>query len=856
MSEEIEILVNTLINSLTDESMKNAAKTYNIDDIPFDKAYDLSRVLSFIPLLINIAEDVSTSKKMLIDKNNGIIKRENLEKAFEMTDDLGAIEDLKVTPVLTAHPTQIQRKSILDLTSKIYNLLKNYDRVKSGLINKKEFTDELSREINILLQTDTLRSTKLRVDNEISNIMSYYKSTFIKAIPDLVIKYNKLSKLKGIENNIIPITLGTWVGGDRDGNPYVTAKTLEKTVKMASGVIFEHYIQTLDALYRDFSMSEELISFSKDVSEMASKSQDFSIHRQKEPYRKAISYIRDRIIKTAYNLELDTTTMPSNTNLEGYNNSIEFLEDVKSLKKSLDENNSFFIAKGSLTQLITAIEVFGFYLSTVDLRQDSSIHEICINELLESANIVHNYLELNENEKCDILLNILENDPRPLSSSKKDKSDILKSELEIYNIAKKMYDTFGKNVIKNNIISHTTSVSDMLEAAVFLKEFDLPINIVPLFETIEDLENSIEIMTKWFEIPYIKKMLGKNHNKQEIMLGYSDSNKDGGYFTSSYSLYKAQSQLIKLGEKYNIKISFFHGRGGTVGRGGGPSVDAILAQPSGSIKGGIRLTEQGEIIEAKYGNYNLGIYNLEALLTASLEVSVAQEEKDYTKYEKVLDKISDISYRKYRSLVFGTDGFIDFFYSITPINEISKLNLGSRPSSRKKGRSIENLRAIPWVFSWSQTRIMLPGWYGLGTALANTDMDTLKYMYNNFPFFRTQISNVDMLLAKADMQIAKKYLVLAENKEIADKIFEDIFNEYELTKEMILKISDKKELLQDNVDLKESLKLRMPYFNALNNLQVKLLKYQRNNPEKNGDIVTKAIHTCINGIATGLRNSG
>lgn len=855
MSKEIQILVDTLINSLTDEDIKKSALTQNIDNIPYDKAYNLSRVLSFIPLLINIAEDVELSKKMIVDKNKGIIKRENLEHAFKLTNDCSAIENLKVTPVLTAHPTQIQRKSILDLTSKIYDLLTDYDKVKKDLINEKDWALELSREINILLQTDTLRSTKLRVDNEVSNIMSYYKSTFLKAIPDLLLKYNELAIEKGCTKFLIPINLGTWVGGDRDGNPYVNSKALEKTVKMASGVIFEYYIEELDKLYRELSMSEELIKISDEVKEMVEKSKDFSIHRQKEPYRKAISYIRDRIIRTAYNLDLDTTTMPNDTNLQPYNKSIEFLNDVIKIKKSLIDNNGKIISYGSIEKLIAAINVFGFYLSTVDLRQDSSVHEKCVSELLDLANIQTNYEDLSENEKCSLLLNILKNDPRPLSASVRKKSELLQSELQIYKVAKELYTKFGSEVIKNNIISHTTNVSDMLEARVMLKEVGLDINIVPLFETIEDLENSISIMKRWFEIPYIKNILEKNNYKQEIMLGYSDSNKDGGYFTSSYSLYKAQKQLIKLGKQHNVSISFFHGRGGTVGRGGGPSVDAILAQPSGSIKGGIRLTEQGEIIEAKYGNYNLGIYNLEALITASLEVSVAKEEKDYTNYDAQLQKISDISYKKYRNLVFETEGFIDFFYSITPINEISKLNLGSRPSSRKKGRSIENLRAIPWVFSWSQTRIMLPGWYGLGTALNECDINKLKKMYKMVPFFRTQISNVDMLLAKTDMSIAKQYLSLASNKEQANNIFDNIYKEYELTKKLVLVISEKDDLLQDNEELKKSLARRMPYFNALNKLQIKLLQKQRNN-DIDDENLTKAIHTCINGIATGLRNSG
>ena len=854
MSEEIEILVNTLINSLKDKDIQKAALTQNIDNIPYEKAYELSRVLAFIPLLINIAEDAISSKKMICEKNQGKIKRENLEHAFLNKKKMEAIERIEVTPVLTAHPTQIQRKSILDLMANIYDLIKSYDAVKSNLIDRNEWETALKRDINILLQTDTLRSTKLRVDNEISNIMSYYNTTFLSAIPDLILKYNKLAREYGIKKTVIPVRIGTWVGGDRDGNPYVSAHTLNKTIKMASGVIFNEYISKLSKLYREFSMSYELVNYSKEVQELVDKSHDLSIHRQKEPYRRAISYIKDRIIATAYMLELDTTTMPNNTDLEGYKDSNEFLCDLQKIEDSIKKYSGEILVKGTLERLITAVKVFGFYLSTVDLRQDSSIHEKCVDELLKSANIHKDYLNLNEDEKCKLLLNILENDPRPLSSDNIPKSDLLKQELDIYTTAKKMHDMFGKDVIKHNIISHTTSVSDMLEALIFLKEANLDVNIVPLFETIEDLQNSIKVMEKWFNIPLVKELLKKNNNEQEIMLGYSDSNKDGGYLTSSFSLYQAQKNLIELGEKYGVSISYFHGRGGTVGRGGGPSYEAILAQPSGSIKGKIRLTEQGEIIEAKYGNYNNGIYNLEALVTSSLEVSMSNTKKDFKDYENILKDLSDISYRKYRSLVFETKGFIDFFYTITPIVEISKLNLGSRPSSRKQGRSIENLRAIPWVFSWSQARIMLPGWYGLGTALKSADMSKLKEMYKTFPFFRTQISNVDMLLAKTDMDIAREYIELADDKENARKIFADILEEYNLTKKLILEVSEKKELLEDNLELKKSLENRMPYFNALNNLQIKLLKKGREGMEDE-DLI-KAIHTCINGIATGLRNSG
>lgn len=861
MDEEIKILVDTLIDSIQDEEIKEAATTQNISNISKEKAYSLSRVLAFIPLLINIAEDAIASKKMIKNKNDNNISRESIEHAFSNIVDSNIIEKIEVNPVLTAHPTQIQRKSVLNLTSNIYNLIKDYDLVKQNLIDKNVWNQELKRSITILLNTDTIRNNKLRVDNEISNMMSYYQSTFLDAIPDLIIKYNEEAKKYGFNKTIIPIRIGTWVGGDRDGNPYVNHKTLSKAIKMAALVVFENYIKKLRKLYRDLSLSDELVNVSDKVRKIAEKSLQTSIHRQKEPYRRAIKYIEDRVIATVYNLGLDTTTMPENTALDPYNNKDELVEDLQDIKDSLIEYSEDIICKGTLDRLIVSVKVFGFYLSTVDIRQDSSIHEKCIDELLRISNIEKNYSNLEEEEKCKILLNLLENDPRPLSSSNVSKSELLESELAIYEVARNMQLNFGKDVIKNNIISHTTSVSDMLEALVMLKEVGickkdrLDINIVPLFETVEDLKNSIQIMEKWINIPIIKEYIQKNNNEQEIMLGYSDSNKDGGYLTSSFSLYKAQRELTQLGKKYNITINFFHGRGGTVGRGGGPSYEAILAQPSDSLSGKIRLTEQGEVIEAKYGNYNNGLYNLEALVSSCLEVKKNSTRKgSWNKYENIVNKLSEISYKKYRKLVFEKEGFVDFFYDITPINEISKLNLGSRPSSRKETKNIEDLRAIPWVFSWSQSRIMLPGWYGLGTALASSDIQILKEMYEKWAFFRTQLSNVDMLLAKTDMKIAKEYSKLSKNKEISEEIFNDIYKEYELTKEMILKVTNKKILLEDNIELRNSLKNRMPYFNALNKLQIELIKESRNGNEK--DEIIKAIHTCINGIATGLRNSG
>ena len=410
----------------------------------------------------------------------------------------------------------------------------------------------------------------------------------------------------------------------------------------------------------------------------------------------------------------------------------------------------------------------------------------------------------------------------------------------------------------------------MLEIAILLKEANLAkgdknpfcdIQIVPLFETVEDLEASSEILEKWFSLPLVQKWMEKSGRKQEVMLGYSDSNKDGGYLSSSWSLYKAQKKLTALGNKFDVQISFFHGRGGTVGRGGGPSYEAILAQPEGSADGTIRLTEQGEVIGAKYGNPDLGFKNLEALVSAALESgALTVEDAKWGEYEKIIEEISESSYKVYRELVYNTEGFTDFFFEITPINAIAGLNIGSRPSSRKKKQSLESLRAIPWVFSWSQSRIMLPGWYGLGASFTewinkNPDnLSILQKMYREWPFFRSVISNADMVLSKSDLRIASEYVKLAQNQEVAQKIFSEIVKEWELTLDVLKKITGNDVLLADNPELASSLRNRLAYFDSMNYLQIELLKRLREGDES--EDLRKALHISINGLATGLRNSG
>lgn len=866
------------------DSRENLSHSYaelNDEDI-----LKVIRSFTHFSILANIAEDVSQVHKYRETKHSNIIEKGSLEKSISNLEEKGvdketilkAMEKVLVVPVLTAHPTQVQRKSILDLIKKTTDTLDKYELVKIQQIDEKEWVEELNRNIQILWQTSMLRTSKLRVTDEIDNALSYYGTTFFKQIPKLMGKYqelsNKIGSEKAVSDNLMPLTMGMWIGGDRDGNPFVNVSTLDTAAQMQVKKIFDYYIKQVEEIYRDLSMSITMVNVSEKLLALAETSGVVSPHRTNEPYRRALTAINDRLLSTAYLICSDTSEFPpmrENINGMPYKTADEFIKDLEIIEKSLIENKAKFLTKGKLKDLINAIKIFGFHLATIDLRQDSSVHEACVAELLRNANVLANYEELSEEERCTILIKELEEDPRTLSNSVIPQSEQLASELEIYKKVKVLRDKFGARIVEKNLISHATSLSDMLEIAILLKEANLAsgtkehefcdLQIVPLFETIEDLEAAPEILAKWFSLPLVEKWLSKTGRKQEVMLGYSDSNKDGGYLTSNWSLYVAQKKLTAIGEKFNVKISFFHGRGGTVGRGGGPSYEAILAQPEGSTSGTIRLTEQGEIIGAKYGNTDLGLKNLEALVSAALEATALTKEKNSWKtYEEIVEKISNISFSAYRDLVYNTDGFSDFFFDISPINEIAGLNIGSRPSSRKKVQSLDSLRAIPWVFSWSQVRIMLPGWYGVGTAFskwiesAEGNIETLQKMYTEWPFFKSLISNVDMILSKTDLAIAYEYIKLAKNQGIASQIFERIVAEWTLTLKILQEITGHKVLLEENPELASSLRNRLAYFDSMNYLQIELLKRKRNG--NTSEDLQKAIHISINGLATGLRNSG
>ena len=875
-----------------------------------DEMVVVSRYFSILPLLINISEDVDFAYEINYQNNTNQDYLGKLSLTVDMVSESKKakeiLENINVVPVLTAHPTQVQRKTILELTNHIHDLLRKYRDVKAGVVNREKWYTDLRRYIEIIMQTDIIREKKLKVKNEITNVMEYYNTSLIQAITKLTSEYKRLAAEKGINlENPKPITMGMWIGGDRDGNPYVTAETLRLSATVQSEVIINYYIEKLTGLYRTFSLSTALTNISPEVEKLAELSSDRSIYRENEPYRKAFNYIQSKLIQTLIELKAGpvlssrflgnsdhiSSDVYANTNnasvvtkylqtkvsqvsselqseISSYKTAQEFKDDLVIIKQSLLDNGDEALLTGDFNELLQAVDVFGFYLATIDMRQDSSVNEACVAELLKSANIVEDYSALSEEEKVKVLLKELQEDPRTLSSTNAEKSEQLQKELAIFQTARYLKDKLGDEVIKQHIISHTESVSDMFELAIMLKEVGLldnqkaRVQIVPLFETIEDLENSRGIMEEYLDYDIVRRWVSDNKGYQEIMLGYSDSNKDGGYLASVWTLYKAQNELTRIGSERDIKVTFIHGRGGTVGRGGGPSYEAITSQPFGSIKDRIRLTEQGEIIENKYGNKDVAYYNLEMLVSATINRMVTRmitNPDEIDDFRATMDGIVDYSNGVYRDLVFGNPYFYNYFFEATPIKEVSSLNIGSRPAARKTITEISGLRAIPWVFSWSQSRIMFPGWYGVGSAFKNfIDADEgnlakLQHMYEKWPFFHSLLSNVDMVLSKSNMNIAFQYAQLAESEEVRD-VFNTILDEWQLTKNVILAIEKHEDLLEENPSLHASLDYRLLYFNVLNYIQIELIKRLRH--DELDEDYEKLIHTTINGIATGLRNSG
>lgn len=851
-----------------------------LNALPDEDAVLVVRAFSFFSHLANIAEDRHHSRRLRVHERAGspprtgslahalaVVRRAGVSPAA-VTEHLARAH---VSPVLTAHPTEVQRKAILDNELAIGRALARLDGTDLTPSERAEALQDLSRRVMTLWRTRMLRPVKLAVKDEIDNALTYYHTTFLAAIPTLYRELENTFATDGQAREVASFfRMGSWIGGDRDGNPFVTADMLNYAFTRQPEVAFDHYLAEVHALGGELSLSQYLMGSSPELQALAERSGDLSPHRADEPYRRALVGIYARLVATTTALGIAHHHRPPICAAAAYDTAEEFVADLDVIHASLMNHNAALIASGRLKNLRRAVRVFGFHLASLDLRQNSDVHEAVIAELCAAAQVCGDYLSLPEDARVSLLLAELAT-PRLLASPFTRYSETTTAELAILHAAERALARLGPHAIRQYVISKADSVSDLLELAVLLKEAGIVtpgaaprsrVQLVPLFETIADLRRAPETMRAWLGLPAARAIIASLGGLQEIMLGYSDSNKDGGFATSTWELYKAEVELVRLFAEHQIGLRFFHGRGGTVGRGGGPSFDAIMAQPPGSVAGQLRLTEQGEVIASKYANPDLGHRNLETLMAAVIEASVQSVSTPLdTRYTPLMESLSQAAFAAYRKLVYETEGFVPFFRAMTPIREVAELNIGSRPASRKPSQRIEDLRAIPWVFSWAQCRVMLPGWYGFGSAIsaliaadAASNLPLLKAMHRDWPFFRTLLSNLDMVLAKSDLTIAARYAELVPDEKLRATLFGEITREWHACRDALFAITGESQFLAGNPTLARSIRNRFPYLDPLNHLQVALIKRYRSGDHD--ERVTRGIHLTINGLAAGLRNSG
>ena len=898
--------------------------------LSLEETISVVRAFSYFSHLANIAEDQHHNRRRRAHLMAGSpAKVGSIAHALTTLQAAGVgnsavqafFRNALISPVLTAHPTEVQRKSILDAESKIAHLLAARDLPQTPR-ESAENAMLLHAQVATLWQTRMLRYSKLTVADEIENALSYYRITFLRELPAL---YQDIEAELGLQhaprsrrtaNALLPpfVQMGSWIGGDRDGNPNVDAGTMQHALMRQSATIIEFYLDEVHALGAELSVSTLLATVSTDLQALADRSPDASAHRSDEPYRRALIGMYARLAASARALGATALVRREVGPAPAYESAREFSADLQTLIDSLMANHGDALVKPRLATLKRAVQIYGFHLATLDLRQTSDVHEKVLAELFATAEVEPHYADLTEAEKVVLLLAELAK-PRLLHSPYQQYSALTTSELEVLRAARAIRQRYGARAIRNYIISHTETVSDLLEVLLLQRETGLlsmtetigstatdpeaaaeptqsfELMVIPLFETIPDLRCAAEIMAAFMALPPVRRLIARQGDLQEVMLGYSDSNKDGGFLTSNWELYKAELALVEVFVRTGVRLRLFHGRGGTVGRGGGPSYEAIRAQPQGTVNGQIRLTEQGETIASKFSNPEIGRRNLELLVAATLEASLLpapacsaglKTGRQLLQFERVRGVLSEQAYQAYRHLVYETPGFTDYFFQSTPIAEIAQLNLGSRPASRTASRRIEDLRAIPWGFSWGQCRQLLPGWYGFGTAvtdwLDNGDgatepsrkspellhtrkqrLELLRAMFQQWPFFATLLSNMDMVLAKTDLALASRYATLVTDRKLRKTIFNRLAAEHARTVACLEAITGSSERLASDPLLARSIKNRFAYLDPLNHLQVELLKRHRASVARDSHRdarVQRGIQLSINGIAAGLRNTG
>ena len=826
--------------------------------LTLDETLAFTRGFMLFSMLANLAEDRQASAA-----EPGATMEEALRSLEKDGVGKRAVADLAqralIAPVLTAHPTEVRRKSMIDHRNRIADLMALRDAGVRETEDGEEIEPAIRRQIALLWETRPLRRERLYVADEVETALSYLRDSFLPVLPTLYARWERLLGER-IASFLRP---GSWIGGDRDGNPFVNAESLKFALRGAAEAVLSHYLDEVHQLGAELSISSELARVTPELADLAKRSGDTGSSRFDEPYRQALRGIYGRLAATFAALVGKPPQRPTPLAGERYAGPADFRADLEILAQSLDQTGKGELSAGSLDRLIRAVETFGFHLATLDLRQNADVHERVVANLLKTAGVHDDYLSLDDVSRAALLRRELAGD-RLLSTPHGDYNEETASELAIVRAAAEALATFGPGCITTYIISKAASVSDLLEVYVILREAGLwragnppqcPIMVVPLFETISDLDRAAGIMSEWFSLSDLAP-LSIARGFQEVMVGYSDSNKDGGYLASVWGLHRTSQELEQVFARAGTTLQIFHGRGGAVGRGGGSAFAAIRAQPAGTVQGRIRITEQGEVIAAKYGTRQSTASNLEAMAAATILASLKPRSlTNRPRFSEAASDLADCAFHAYRALVYDTKGFNHFFRQMTPIAEIADLKIGSRPASRTKSDRIEDLRAIPWVFSWSQARVMLPGWFGVGSALSGfDDLPLLREMYREWPFFRVTLSNLEMVLAKSDMGIAQLYSRLVHDHSAADRLFGEIRSEWERTRDCLLAVTEQSRLLERNASLDSSIRLRLPYIEPLNHLQIELLKRHRSGETDHR--VRDGIQLSINAIATALRNSG
>ncbi|WP_127508611.1 phosphoenolpyruvate carboxylase [Paenibacillus humicus] len=800
------------------------------------------------------------------------------ERHISIDDVKSMLNDISLELVMTAHPTEATRRVVQDIHKRIAVGMMELDNPNLTYREREKLREGLLNEVLILWQTDELRDRKPTVIDEVRNGLYYFDETLFEVLPNVYEELERcLHKYYPEEQWHVPTYLkfGSWIGGDRDGNPSVKAKVTWETLTLHKQLALRKYETVLKQWMEILSFSTNIVEVPAELMDSIAKDQQSVELRGvdrwrnvKEPYKIKLSYMLEKLVNTG-----DDSLRGSSTR---YGSPDEFKEDLLLIDRSLRSHYADYTADTHVRKLIRQVELFGFHMAALDIRQHSQEHENAMAEVLAKMHIVEDYAAMGEEEKIALLAKLLD-DPRPLTSGHLDYSESTRECLDVYQTVYRAQQEFGTDCISSYLISMTQGASDMLEVMVFAKEVGLfrkeadgsvrcTLQSVPLFETIDDLHAAPEIMKRLFELPLYRQAVEARGNQHEIMLGYSDSNKDGGVVTANWELRMALNDITETGAQYGVKLKFFHGRGGALGRGGMPLGRSILAQPPHTIGGGIKITEQGEVLSSRYSMQGIAYRSLEqatwALLTAArLAMHPEQMAPENPEWNEIAKEISETAQRKYQDLIFRDPDFMEFFKGTTPLSEVGELNIGSRPSKRKNSDRFEDLRAIPWVFAWTQSRYLLPAWYAAGTAFrsyAGADekrLQTLQEMYKDFPFFRSLVDNLQMAMAKADLIIAREYAGMIQNDGVRDRIFRLVEEEYALTLKFILDITGQKDLLDNVPVIQESIRLRNPYVDPLSYLQVELLTELRQEEGDNAHLLREVLLT-INGIAAGLRNTG